>query len=236
MIEGKKVLAIIPARAGSKRVKDKNIRLLGGIPLIQHTLKDLYKSKYIDHSFVSTDSEKIQAIANLLNIEATPLRSEVLSSDHATSADVILDIVLNIKREFDIIILLQPTSPFRSILDIDKALELYIAKNAKSVVSVCEAECHPSWVGAIGEDLKMDLIVKNLQIKRSQDLDKFYKLNGAIYIMGVCDFIKEKSFYLHDGTYSFVMDRKNSIDIDTEEDLKIAENFLKTEYGNEFRK
>ena len=223
MIKNKRVLAIIPARARSKRVKDKNTRPLGGIPLIQHTLNTINASKYIDCTFVSTDSEKIQKIAQSLGFEASPLRSESLSSDLATSTDVILDILLNIKKDFDLVILLQPTSPFRTTGNIDEALELYFSKNAKSVVSVCEAECHPSWVGAIGSDLKMNSLIESLQFKRSQDLQIFYKLNGAIYIMAANDFLQEKSFYLKDGTYSFVMSRDRSIDIDVEGDLALAE-------------
>src|SRR5690606_26687216 len=122
MINGKKVLAIIPARAGSKRIPNKNLRELCGTPLIGWTLKDLHKSKYIDHSYVSTDSLEIQKVASRYGIDADPLRSEDLASDTSSSIDVVLDIINERKKGYDIVVLLQPTSPLRRIEDIDAAL------------------------------------------------------------------------------------------------------------------
>src|SRR5690554_143046 len=122
MIDGKKVIAIIPARAGSKQVINKNIRVISGIPLIGWTLKDLDKSKYIDLSFVSTDSSEIQTIAKGFGVDAEPLRPKGLASDLSKSIDVVLDVINVQKKGFDIVVLLQPTSPLRTIEDIDKAL------------------------------------------------------------------------------------------------------------------
>jgi len=223
MIDQKRILAIIPARAGSKRVKDKNLKDLAGKPLIAWTIEAAKASKYIDHIYVSTDSLEIQKISQDLDVDADPLRSDELATDISTSTDVILDVVTNLKTDFDIIVLLQPTSPLRVVGDIDQAIELYVAKQAKSVVSVCEAECHPSWVGAISDDLKMDELVSGLKAKRSQDLETFYRLNGAIYIMGAQDFKIDKTFYLKVGTYSYIMPRSHSIDIDTEQDFRLAQ-------------
>ena len=226
MINNKKILAIIPARAGSKRIKDKNFLDLGGKPLITWTIEAAKKSKYIDHIYVSTDSEKIQTISKEYNVDAEPLRRAQLSGDHATSTDVILDIIQNTKTGYDLIVLLQPTSPLREASDIDGAIDLYFEKNAKSVVSVCEADCHPSWVSPIASDLKMDRMVDNLQVKRSQDLETHYMLNGAVYVMDHMEFLKEESFYLKEGTYSYIMSKGNSIDIDSVDDLKFAQVFI----------
>jgi CMP-N-acetylneuraminic acid synthetase len=222
MINNKKVLAIIPARAGSKRVKSKNLRDLGGKPLIAWTIEAAKKSKYIDHIFVSTDSEKIQTIAKELSVSAEPLRKDELSGDHATSTDVVLDIIQNIKTDYDLILLIQPTSPLRNVSDIDGAIELYFEKNAKSVVSVCETEAPLSWCGEIGDDLNLDPIINNLEQKRSQDIRKTFMLNGAVYISDRSHFIENKTFYIKNETYSFVMSRKRSIDIDTEEDFLLG--------------
>ncbi len=222
MINGKKILAIIPARAGSKRVVNKNIRDLAGTPLIGWTLKDLYKSKYIDHSFVTTDSSEVQKVANMYNIDCEPLRPTELASDTANSVDVVLDVINHRKKGFDIIVLLQPTSPLRQIDDIDKALELYMEKSANSVTSVCEVESHPSWSACLPDDRSMNEMIKKIKSKRSQDLETYHKLNGAIYIISVEDFKKEKSFFASSNAFAYVMSRKDSIDIDTEEDLSIA--------------
>lgn len=226
MLKGKKVLAIIPARAGSKRVVNKNIRDLGGIPLIGWTLKDLYKSKYIDHAYVSTDSPLIQEVARNYNVDCDPLRPDEFATDNASSADVVLDIINNVKTDFDIILLLQPTSPFRTIEDIDKALEYFIEKSANSVTSVCETECHPSWTSSLPDDHSMEMLIKNIQRKRSQDLNVSYRLNGAIYIISVKAFREAKAFFADSLAFAYIMSRKDSIDIDTEEDLLFAKCLL----------
>lgn len=231
MIKDKTILAIIPARAGSKRVKEKNTRELAGKPLINWTIESAKKSKYIDEIFVSTDSVQIQEIAKSQGVTCDQLRSEKLSSDTAQTRDVIIDL-LERKKDFDIVILLQPTSPFRMNEDIDQAIEMYLSHNAKSIVSVCETECHVSWMIQLGENSQMDNIVNNLEQKRSQDLESFHQLNGAIYIMGKKDFLKEKTFYLKEGTYGYKMSRLNSIDIDTEEDFIFAWGIAKEFFGD----
>lgn len=227
MINGLKILAIIPARAGSKRVINKNIRDLGGIPLIGWTLKDLNKSKYIDHSYVSTDSSEIQKVSESYKIDSHPLRPSEFASDTASSVDVVMDVIDHKKTGFDIIVLLQPTSPFRKIEDVDKAIEFFISKKAKSVTSVCETESHPSWSAKLPENHSMQEMIKNIQSKRSQDLEAFYRLNGAIYITTVNDFRQNKSFFAPEDAYAYVMKRIDSIDIDTEEDLLMAQGLVK---------
>lgn len=226
MIGNKKVLAIIPARGGSKRVVNKNIREVAGIPLIGWTIKDLEKSKYIDHSYVSTDSRDIQKTAHAFNIDADPLRPEELATDHSSTVDVILDIVKHKKTGFDIILLLQPTSPLRSIEDIDNALEYFMEKGADSVISVCEADVHPSWCSPLPEDKNLEHLIKNVKAKRSQDLEKNYRLNGAIYIVSRERLLEELTFFTKTKSYGFIMSKLNSVDIDTEEDLMFAESLL----------
>lgn len=222
MINGRKILAIIPARSGSKRVVNKNIRDLGGQPLITWTLKALSQSRYVDQFFVSTDSKDIQSIAREHGFDCEPLRPAELASDTANSVDVVLDIIKNVKPGFDIIVLLQPTSPFRTTMDLDSALEFFIEKSADSVTSVCESDIHPSWMSPLPADQSMTGMVKTIQKGRSQDLEKYYCLNGAIYIINSKAFISAGSFFAANHCYAYVMDRKNSVDIDTEEDLVLA--------------
>lgn len=229
MLDGRKVLGIIPARAGSKRVLNKNVRDLNGKPLIVWTLQDLHKSKYIDHAYVSTDSSEIQKIAQDLGVDSDPLRPKDLATDSSSSFDVVLDVVTNKKPGYDIIILLQPTSPFRRIEDIDSSLEYYLQKNALSVTSVCSTETHSTWCSALPDDKSMNDMVKGIESKRSQDLEVEYKINGAIYIISIEAFKNSKSFFADTDAYAYVMSRKDSIDIDTEEDLLFAECLMRME-------
>ena len=222
MIQLKKVLAIIPARAGSKRIPFKNIRDLAGIPLIGWSLKDLKKSKYIDLAYVSTDSEDIQAVAKKYNVDSEPLRPSNLATDTSATIDVVLDILESKKTGFDIIVLLQPTSPFREIADIDKALEFFIQQEANSVISMCETESHPTWSIPLGEKLSMEDFAKKLENKRSQDLEKYYRLNGAIYIASTASIKANNGFFAKDKMFAYIMNKFDSIDIDTEEDFEIA--------------
>jgi CMP-N-acetylneuraminic acid synthetase len=226
MINNQKVLAIIPARAGSKRVKNKNIRDLGGKPLITWTIEAAKNSKYIDHIFVSTDSKEIQQIAENNSVSSTPLRSTDLSSDTAKTTSVVSDLLVNYFSEYDYVMLLQPTSPLRTTEDIDNSLSQLIDTGVKSIVSVCETEVHPTWVTELDSNVNLDNLIEQLNSSRSQDLNKNYQLNGAIYISFRELFLKENSFYIKGETFAFIMDRKNSIDIDTEEDFKFAESFI----------
>ena len=136
MIDGKKILAIIPARAGSKRVLNKNCKELLGKPLIQWTFDAVTSSKYIDRAIVSSDDESILSLAMKSSLSFLK-RADSLSTDYATSIDVVADVLAS-TEDFDYFILLQPTSPLRTTSDIDAALEFCFSKNAKSCVSLCE--------------------------------------------------------------------------------------------------
>lgn len=136
MILRKKILAIIPARSGSKRLKFKNIKIFKGKPLFMWSLISAKKSKYIDQIYLSTDSMKINNIAKKNGFKINKLRSKKLSCDTATSSDAVFEILKTTKEKFDFFILLQPTSPLRSTRDIDSALKKIIIKNSKSLISV----------------------------------------------------------------------------------------------------
>lgn len=189
MIDGKKILAIIPARGGSKRLPKKNVLPLCGKPLIQWTAEATLASKFIDLAIVSTDCVEIAAVAKDCGMGVPYLRKNTLSNDTASSMDVILDVLSfyqTINQEFDFVMLLQPTSPLRTVTDIDGAIESFIEKSATAVVSVTECDHSPLWSNTLSADLSLaGFVNKEIVHQRSQDLPTYHRLNGAIYIFDV---------------------------------------------------
>lgn len=221
-----KFLAIIPARGGSKRLPRKNILDLCGKPLIAYTVEVALKSKYIDKVVVTSDDEEILQISKEFGAEAIK-RPDYLASDSATTFDAIKHTIDSLEK-YEYIVLLQATSPLRNSKHIDEAIELLEEKKADAVVSVCEMEHSPLWSNTLDDTLSMNDFLKDEVLnKRSQDLEKHYRLNGAIYICKTELLLKEKSFFLKENIFAYIMDRKSSIDIDEEIDFKKAEFFLK---------
>ncbi len=227
MYKNKTFLGIIPARGGSKRLPRKNVLDLCGKPLIAWSIKAGLNSKYIDKVVVSSDDDEILNIS--LNFGAETIKRPVeLASDTATTFDAIKHTIDNFEK-YDYIVLLQPTSPLRNEKHIDEAIELLEAKNADAIVSVCEMDHSPLWSNTLPQDGNMNHFLKDeILNKRSQDLEKYYRLNGAIYICKTENLLEEKSFFLKENIFAYVMDRESSIDIDEEIDFKMAEVILKS--------
>lgn len=222
MYNNKTFLAIIPARGGSKRLPNKNILDLKGKPLIAHTIEASLKSKYIDKVIVSSDNDNILNISKEFGAD-TIKRPDILANDTSTTFDAIKHTIENTEK-YDYIILLQPTSPLRDENNINEAIELLEEKKADAIVSVCEMEHSPLWSNTIDDTLSMKNFLKDEVInKRGQDLEKYYRLNGAIYIIDRDKLLENKSFILKENIYAYIMDRENSIDIDEKIDFKIAE-------------
>lgn len=220
-----KNIAIIPARSGSKGVKDKNIRDLCGKPLMAYTIEAAIKSREFDEVIVSTDSEKYATIAKRYGASVPFLRSEATASDTASSWDMVEEVLNGYRergQEFDTFCLLQPTSPLRSADDIIGAYQLYKEKANFAVVSVCEAEHSPLWCGHLPEDGGFAGFIDKENMKQRQAGGKFYRLNGAIYIVDIKKFANDQFLY-QDGSFAFIMPQDRSIDIDTEIDFKLAE-------------
>lgn len=218
----KTFLAIIPARGGSKRLPRKNILNLNGKSLIAYSIEAGLQSKYIDKVIVTSDDEEILSISKEFGADIIK-RPDVLASDRATSFDAIKHTIENVDK-YDYIVLLQPTSPLRSATQVDEAIELLETKEANAVVSVCEMDHSPLWSNILPQDGSMQGFLRDEVLnKRSQDLEKYYRLNGAIYICKTENLLEEESFFLKENIYSFVMDRESSVDIDEEIDFKIAE-------------
>lgn len=218
-------IAIIPARSGSKGLKDKNIKELNGIPLIAHSIRCAIESGMFDTIFVSTDSKEYAKIAGDYGADAHFLRSEKNSTDKAGSWDVVKEVLEQFEKEgkfFDNIMLLQPTSPLRTKEDIKKSFSLMEEKNGNAVVSVTEVEHSPLWCNILPEDLSMDQFYNdNIVNVPRQQLPTYYRLNGAIYLLKKVELQKEKMF--REKCYAYVMPNETSLDIDTELDFMIAE-------------
>jgi len=193
--------------------------------LIVWSIEAGLKSKYIDKVIVSSNDKEILDISQDHGAD-TIKRPDNLASDTATTFDAIKHTIENVEK-YDYVILLQPTSPLRNEKHIDEAIELLESKNASAVVSVCETDHSPLWSNILDDSLSMKGFLKDEVLnKRSQDLEKYYRLNGAIYICKTEKLLEEKSFFLKENIYAYVMDRENSIDIDKEIDFKIAEVIL----------
>jgi len=219
-------IAIIPARSGSKGLKDKNIKNLKGKPLLAYSIEAALQSGKFDIVHVSTDSEEYAEIARKYGADVPFLRSEKASSDTASSWDAVREVLENysaLGKEFESFMLLQPTSPLRTGNNIIDAFNLREEKKAMTILSVCEMDHSPLQSNTLPESLSMEGFereeVKNL---RRQDMPTYYRLNGAIYLSDVKHFIETNDIYEKD-VYALIMDKRLSVDIDDEYDFIIAE-------------
>lgn len=229
MNEDKKdILAIIPARGGSKRILRKNIKKLANKPLIVYTIEAANNSKYISDPILSTDDEEIANVAKEYDCKIHE-RPDHLGKDDTHKIDVILDILNHFKDEDcepDIVIYLQPTSPLRDHNDIDKSLEKFESCHSKdnvySLVSICEFDDPPFWSFKLKDNYLSPIFNEKYIGKRSQDLPEAYRPNGAIFISTPDMIRKHKTFYTSK-TIPYIMPKERSVDIDTDFDFKFAE-------------
>ena len=230
MFKNKKILAIIPAREGSKGLPEKNIKILAGKPLIAWTIEQAKKSKYIDRLIVSTDDKKIAKIALGFGAEVPWLRPKKLAHDKSKIIDVIFHSLNSLKKEKyipNIIILLQPTSPLRIDKDIDSALEIFFRKKAESLISISEFRHSPFCSFKINRRKYLEPVFTwDYFKKRRQDLTKVYLPNGAIYISTPKTLLKHKGFYFNKIT-PYIMPTERSVDIDDGVDFYLAESIIK---------
>jgi CMP-N,N'-diacetyllegionaminic acid synthase len=225
MIGGKKLLAVIPARGGSKRLPRKNILDLAGKPLIAWTIEAALGSKYIDRVIVSTDDKEIATISKKYGADVPFMRPSELATDEAKSVDVVLHLLEKLKKireKYDYIILLQPTSPLRTTQNIDDSVELLQARKSDAVISVCKVEHSPLWCNLIPDDDLSNFLDHSILNKRSQDLEQYYRLNGAIYLCNAEKLKEEKAFFLKNRCSAYKMNRESSVDIDSRMDFLYA--------------
>ena len=235
MIDGKKVLAVVPARGGSKRLPTKNILMLSGKPLIAWSIEAGLSSKYVDRVIVSTDDQEIANISKQWGADVPFIRPDELASDSATTMDTIvhaLNSVDNAAETYAYILLLQPTSPLRTSAHIDEAVELMVERSADSVIGVSEV-LHPyEWSNTLPENLSMDdFISKEAYFTRSQDFPKRYQINGAIYLIKKDSMLLSGRMISDINSVAYIMDKLYSIDIDDEYDFLLAESLFKKVNG-----
>lgn len=227
MYNDKKILALIPARGGSKGIKNKNIIDLCGKPLISYTIDSAKGSKYIDEIIVSTDSEEIAEISRQYGACVPFLRPKELATDTSTTLDVVIHAIdfLTKKRDmFHTLILLQPTEPLRTSDDIDGAIEKHFLHGERSLVSVSEVDDNPILIRTLNKD---DLLVPLINLNstcRRQDMPVYYRVNGCIYINKISEINQTTSF--NDNELAYIMQREHSIDIDELKDLCVARYYL----------
>lgn len=228
MINNKKILAVITARAGSKRLPNKNILDLAGKPLIAWTIQCAKKAKFISKIIVSTDSIKIKDIAEKYGAEVPFIRPKELATDSAKTISVLKHAILFYNNKFDYILLLQPTSPLRETKDIDTAIEL-LGANTEAIVSVCKTEHSPLWTNVLSEDLSMSNFMINENTNTHfQELPKYYRINGAIYLAKI-DYFYQANGFIGNKTKAYIMPKSRSIDIDTDIDFEYCKNILNNE-------
>lgn len=235
MIEGKKVLGIIPARGGSKGLPGKNIKNLLGKPLIGWTIERALESKFLDKVMVTTDSREIQDVSLKYGAEAPFLRPDKLSSDTATSVDVVTHVLDYCEEQgefFDYLVLLEPTSPLREKDDIDLMLEKLISNQsgADSIVSIGQVESHPC-ILKVKNGEKLEPFDQNLPKElRRQDMEDVYFPYGVAYIIEVSQFRRKKTFYTKNALF-YEIKRYQCYEIDDIYDFLAIENIMRFEWN-----
>ncbi|NLY76513.1 MAG: acylneuraminate cytidylyltransferase family protein [Tissierellia bacterium] len=223
MYKNKSILAVIPARGGSKGIPRKNIIKINGKPLIQYTIDAAKGSKYLDRIIVSTEDVEIANIAAECGAEVPFLRPKELATDETRTIDVLLDTIKKLRflgYEYDYIVLLQPTQPLRESFHIDEAIEKIVDAKAESLISVSEVKEHPILMKIIDENNETKSLLGCSSDVRRQDFQKVYKVNGAIYINKINNNFNENTS-LNDNKLAYIMDKKYDLDIDEPEDLEL---------------
>lgn len=224
MIGSKTVLAIIPARGGSKGVPRKNIREVAGKPLIAWTIEEAKKSRYIDRIVVSTDDQEIADIAVQWGADVPFMRPAELARDDTPGITPVIHMLTTIQPQYDLVVLLQPTSPLRTVADIDGAIDLMVVRNSKACVSVVEPDKSPFWMYSLNNLGNLLPLLKGDYACR-QDIPVVYALNGAVYV-AESNWLARVQTFVTDETVAYIMTKERSIDIDTNIDLILANELL----------
>lgn len=227
MINGMRILALIPARGGSKGIKNKNIIDLCGKPLIAYSIEAGRASRYIDDVVVTTDSKNIADVAVKWGASVPFLRPAELASDNARTVDAVIHAIGWLRDNgfnYDVMVLLQPTQPLRTAHNIDRALEAYVRNGMRPLVSVKETEESPILMRTISDDGILNNILSQNSTIRRQNMRKYYIVDGSIYINSVSEINERTSF--NDNVIPYIMPRDGNFDIDEYSDLESARAYL----------
>lgn len=224
LIDQLKVLALIPARGGSKGIYHKNIKSLAGVPLIAYSIMAAQRSAYIDDIVVTTDDESIANVAIRYGAEVPFLRPAEMAGDRSKTIDCVIharDTLFAMGRSYDLIVLLQPTSPLRTAEDVDSALEVCVEHGCLGLCSLGIAEDNPLLLRTMGEGGVVHPIINQGSTVRRQDVPTYYRVDGSIYINQASSLSLATS--LNDNPIGYVMPKGRAIDIDTIDDFHEAE-------------
>lgn len=231
MINGQFILAVIPARGNSKGIPSKNLKPLGGLPLVAHTILAAKQASSLDRIILSTDSPEIAKVGKRYGIEVPFLRPAELAADEAPMAPVLAHALSWAEkdqgRRVDVVVSLLPTSPFRQALHVDEGIRLLLNSGADSVVGLCEARHNPYWMWVIRDGNVERLFAEGSKFFRRQDLPVVYQVNGAFYASRR-HVIIEQQRVLGENLRGLIMTEQDSIDIDTPLDFMLAETILKS--------
>ena len=219
MINGHKTLALIPARGQSKGVPRKNIRIAAGKPLIAWTIEEARQSKYIDRLILSSEDPEIMEVASCYGCEVPFQRPAELALDDTPGMDPVIH-ALDELPGYDYLVLLQPTSPARSVADIDGCIERCEENHAKSCVSVVKCQQHPYLMFSLQRNFSLHrLVPEAVNFHRRQEYPYFFLLNGAVYVART-EWLLQSRTFLTDETLGYEMPEERSLDIDTVEDFR----------------
>ncbi len=223
------MIALVPARGGSKGLPRKNIKLLCGKPLIAYTIETALNSKNIEEVIISTDDNEIEKTAIKYGAVCPFKRPKHLAGDKSLAIDTYLYTIERLNSEYKYSIkefcVLLPTSPLRNSNDIDNAIKLFKSKNADSVISFTNAPHPLSWYKFVDQDNKISPVF-NEEIKNRQDEKEAFYPNGAIYVFNY-EFLRKKRYYFSSNSYAYIIPMNRSVDIDTIDDFKYAEYLMK---------
>jgi N-acylneuraminate cytidylyltransferase/CMP-N,N'-diacetyllegionaminic acid synthase len=232
MYKNKTFLAIIPARGGSKGFPGKNIKELCGKPLIAWSIEAGLKCKYLDEVMVTTDYQNIVEVSKQYGAIVPFLRPNKLASDTTTSFDAIKHTIEYYKnelnKEFDYIVLLEPTSPLRESSDIDKAIEVLLDSDVDSIVGICRTEDQNPVFLVLKNEKSFISGYENKEMKvlRRQDIKDVYFFEGTIYISKTNVLLDKKTFY-HENTIGYEVPKYKSLEIDDMDDFVMVEAIMK---------
>jgi len=222
-------VAVIPARGGSKVIPRKNLAPLNGRPLISYTICAARQSRLVQRVVVSTEDPEIKAAAHEYGAEVIDRPLELAGDDCPTLPvlkHALNQLEHNGSGKFDIVVVLQPTVPYRSVDDIDRAIEMLISKNADAVVGVVRSKVPREWLFKL-ENGRIEFFQKpDFGRARRQEGEECYRLNGSIYVYRASTIIGSDQYAWGDNTYGYVMDNYHSVDIDEPFDLAVAQMLL----------
>lgn len=231
------ILAIIPARGGSKGIPKKNILTVAGKPLIAWTIEAAKRSRFLTRTIVSSDDEGILSVAREYGAE-TVVRPEAFAADHISTDETSLQLLDELKRTEqyipDVVVLLQPTSPLRTTEDIDSSISLLIEKGAGAVISVTEGDRKHLKSFFVIDGCLSGIVKNEFAFMNRQDLPRIYLPNGALFVVTEPEF-RKNGIMFSERTVPYVMEKERSVDIDTLEDIPVVEAVLSSRSGSSRR-